>query len=225
MKRVLFAALIVLLSGCDMPNEWRYTPNSADDSTAIYVVRHGWHTGIVIPGDKLNPELEILNSTFGHASYYEIGWGDRGLYKAKEIKAGITIRALFWPTSAVMQVVALPDPPSVYFPHSQILEIKLSSEGYSHLLKSIADSFKWDQSGNPIVVEEGSYGHSYFFKAVGLFFITNTCNSWTARMLASAGLPVDPLLTIRAESVMNQTRKALGYYDAGLRKDQPNKQQ
>jgi len=208
-----------------MPGEWRYAPESAEDSRTIYVVRHGWHTGIVIPDDGLNSELKFLNSTFGSHPYYEIGWGDKGLYKAKEIKAGITLRAMFWPTSAVMQVVALPDPPSVYFPHSQILEIKLSREGYSHLLQSITDSFKWDQSGNPVVVEEGSYGHSYFFKAVGLFFMTNTCNTWTARMLASAGVPVHSLLTIRAESVMNQTREALGHYDAGLRKGQPQKQQ
>ena len=58
-----------------------------------------------------------------------------------------------------------------------------------------------------IITQPGIYGKSYFYAANGYYYLTNTCNRWTAQMLAAAGLPMAPL-TLTAGGVIRQVRAA-----------------
>lgn len=49
---------------------------------------------------------------------------------------------------------------------------------------------------------QGLYGDAQFYAGVGLYTAANTCNKWTAKALASAGLPVQTATTLTAGQIM-----------------------
>ncbi|MDP2702217.1 MAG: DUF2459 domain-containing protein, partial [Candidatus Rokubacteria bacterium] len=55
-------------------------------------------------------------------------------------------------------------------------------------------------------VGRGQYANSRFYVAREKYFLLKTCNTWTARALRSAGLPITSLYAATAGSVMHQTR-------------------
>ena len=209
MIRFILVLVIFVVSGCSHSNQWRYLPESPQQEKTIFVVDHGWHTGIVISGKDIGSELAFLRPYFGRTAFYELGWGDREFYQSNEITSGMTVRAMFWPTPSVMHIVAIPRAPKSYFSGSKTLSIKLSPKGHQLLRESIAASFKRDKQGKVIKTKPGIYGRSFFFEGEGNYYMTNTCNTWTARVLYDAGLPVRPFLTLTAGSVMDQSKDAM----------------
>jgi len=99
-----------------------------------------------------------------------------------------------------------------FFPHSEMVEVNISSEGLAYLLNAVSESFKRDNEGHAIKSENGLYGQSSFYEGKGKYFMTNTCNTWVAQALARAGVPIREVLTLTAESVMRQTRAAIDDY-------------
>lgn len=204
--RLMLFILSLLFVGCSSVAGWQYPPESASDEIEIYVVSHGWHTGVAIPGNQLGNELGFLTDVFGENPYYEIGWGDHGFYQAQEITAGIVVKALLLPSESVTHVVSLPIAPDRYFSQSEVLKIKISRRGFYHLKQSIRQSFK-QYNDDVLQLGNGLYGDSLFFQAEGSFHLLNTCNSWTSHILKAAGVPVKFSLT--SDSVMKQARSAV----------------
>ena len=112
----------------------------------------------------------------------------------------------------MMHVVAIPTTPDKYYKQEKVVELKLSETGLEHLRKGLRASFKFDNNNHPHSLKKGLYGESKFFKAEGYYFITNTCNTWTASMLENAGVPMDSLITLRAGSVISQVEEAKRQY-------------
>lgn len=176
------------------------TPELRDQ--IIYIVSHGWHTGIVIPTSVMLAKLPTLKSQFGHSPNIEFGWGDRGFYQAEHITAGLTLRALFWPTPSVVHAVAAPENVNGYFPHSKIIKLCINRSSLEALARFIASSFYKDSTGKPQSIGSGLYGSSQFYVGVGRFYLTNTCNRWTAQGLQRAGLDITPIFYLTASRVM-----------------------
>jgi len=180
-------------------------PEYNDGGKPVYIVSHGgWHTGIVIAARDMGPGLAFLGNHFDKAEWYEIGWGDKQFYQAGEVTAGLALRAGLLPTDTVLHITALPEPPDAYFAKSRVIRMRIKRAGHERLLRAIADYFKLDENGNPITSGEGLYGQSLFFDATGTFHAFNTCNTWTAKMLEQAGVPIRSFMTLRANSVMRQ---------------------
>ncbi|MCP4116068.1 MAG: TIGR02117 family protein [Desulfobacteraceae bacterium] len=175
----------------------------------IHVANHGWHTGVIIPGREINREMPVLEDRFGDAPYYEFGWGDAQFYQAKEISFRLGVRALCWPTDAVLHVVALPDEPETCFPHSEVATLFITKEGYDSLREFISLSFARNSQGLPRALARGIYGDSHFYRAEGTFFLTNTCNKWTAKALRSAGRDIPVTFSFSAGSIMNHLRRTV----------------
>ena len=57
-----------------------------------------------------------------------------------------------------------------------------------------------------MVLGQGQYANSRFYAARGKYSLLQTCNTWTARALRSAGLPITSLYAVSAGNVMAQTR-------------------
>ncbi|MCS3903383.1 uncharacterized protein (TIGR02117 family) [Methylohalomonas lacus] len=202
-RHLIGPLLLSLLAGCAGAAEPRTDRTAAPDVT-IYVVSHGWHTGIVIPARQPGA-LAFLEDHFPAADatgWYEIGWGDRRFYQAGEGNLWLTLRAGLLPTASALHVVALPSMPGDYFRHGQVVELTVSEAGYRAMIARIADSFSRDNDDHIIEIGQGLYGNSRFFAATGLFHAFNNCNRWTAVMLKEAGVPLGTFMVLTADDVM-----------------------
>lgn len=209
MKRLFFIPVLFMLAAC--PSEpWvvRHAEEKfAEENVAIYVVSHGWHTGIVVPAGKIQSILPRLGERFRDAAYIEFGWGDNMFYPANEITTGLTFRALLWPTESVIHAVAVPEKVVVFFSGSQIEKICLSGLDYSLLISFIVNSFSKNGENDIIQLKHGIYGNSQFYQAEGSFHLMNTCNNWTAKALKSAGMDISPVLKLNASSIMDSVHE------------------
>ena len=64
--------LIMMLQGCGAAS-WQHPP-TRNDQQMLYVVSHGWHTGIILPTAELLPALSFLRQDVADGPYVEIGW-------------------------------------------------------------------------------------------------------------------------------------------------------
>ena len=204
MKYTILLLISFLIACSSKPHTT--TPDINDIAIAtgdIYIVSHGWHTGIIIPADLIQSRIPEIKNRFTNAKFLEFGWGDKGFYQANEITSGLTLQAIFWPTEAVMHVVSVPHEPTKFFPSSHMEKVCLDDAGYSALVRFIENSFYKDGSGNVISTRMGLYGDSQFYQAVGDYYLMNTCNKWTAKALKSAGMDISPMFKLSAGSVMD----------------------
>lgn len=211
-KVILTSSILLLFLSCFKSKTWKYLPESKEEETYLFVVNHGWHTGIIISQKNLGEDLFFLNEYFGISQYYEIGWGDKGFYEADEITTKITLQALFQSTPSVLHIVAVNEHPLLYFSASEVVKVPISQKAHSLLNKNISQSFMRNEKGKVIKTKSGIYGKSFFFTGIEFYNITNTCNTWTARVLENSGLPINSFLTLTAKSVISQTKDAVNSF-------------
>jgi uncharacterized protein (TIGR02117 family) len=174
----------------------------------IFVVSHGYHAGLAFDTAQLadaagrdgNAALIAVTQRFAAYPFIEIGFGEERFYasvpNAAAFDFGLAIRALFNPGNpTVMHVVGLPAEPRKVFPSSDIVRVPLSEPGFARLRAAVDRAFARNgEPPVPQVIARGLYGPSLFFRANGSFHIFNVCNHWVSDMLATAGLPVTPVL-------------------------------
>lgn len=201
--------LLLLLQGCSTAPEVIKIKKSRElesENHYVNILSHGWHTGIALPADDLNRKIKDLKVRFPNALYYEIGWGDAGFYQADKITPGLALRALFYSSGTVVHIVGFRERPEVFFPESEVIRIRIDGNGYEGMLNFIESSFLKDLSGNIVSLKRGIYGDSQFYMAEGRYHAFNTCNTWTAKALASAGIDIWPGLKLTSSSVMDYIR-------------------
>ena len=181
----------------------------------MYVINHGWHTGLILPYESLNEE-PFIEDTLGYSPYYKFGWGDSDFYQAEKITSGITIKAILWPTDSVIHVMPVQKNLHEQFIKNEIIEIRMSQKGLQRLVDFISASFYEDKNSQYVLLGKGIYKNSSFFKARGGYQITNNCNTWVAEALESSGVPVSSFLTLTSNDVMKQSRNAMAAYQCFL---------
>lgn len=206
----LLILTVLFVASCATPVKDLYPP-AADPALQrmVYIVDHGWHTGLIVQRKEAIEYLPALRNHFNQAGYLEIGWGDESFYRASEVDLALAIRALFTSSGTVLHVVAFSSPPKHYFHNSTVLAIPLSADGYRRLLESIQASFVIGYE-QPVALGKGLYGDSAFFRAQGRYSVLNTCNKWTAQQLREAGFPITPLYALTAGNVLWQVKRGLG---------------
>jgi len=172
----------------------------------VYLVSHGWHTGIVVRRVDLPAAIWPESADFPGAEYLEVGWGDRDYYQSREPDLWLTLKAVFWPTPSVLHIAAFSGPVASYFPRSEVVELELSQRGFERLSGFVHRRFHRNSAARSARLGPGLYGQSAFYPAREKFHLFNTCNVWTARVLRAAGLPVTPFFAITTDSVMSQAR-------------------
>lgn len=177
----------------------------------IYVVSHGWHTGVIIQKEDLLKKVPELGNYFPRTKkndiYYprhfiEIGWGDKDFYRTHQITSQITLKAMFMAQGSIMHMVDVTDDPDIFFKESVVKKIELESLGYERLLSYINISLQRNQQNQLIHLGIGIYGHSHFFESNGTYSLLNTCNKWTAKALQSGGIKISPTFKLTAGSIM-----------------------
>ena len=200
-------AFLALSWGCAGPVRGLYPPGEGEAVRSVYVVSHGWHTGIVVNRQDIPEGVWPEHNDFPDSEYLEVGWGDRDFYQAAEPTSGLALKAVFWPTASVLHVVGFRGPAERFPGGAGRIEIGLSPRGFRALAAFIEDTYARDESGKAIPLGPGQYGQSRFYLARETYFLLKTCNTWIARALRAAGCPVTPLYAVTAGNVMYQARK------------------
>ena len=137
----------------------------------------------------------------------EFGWGDKSYYQAEEVTFGLTMKAIFWPTESVVLAVAVPERPDMHFSDGEVKTLCLDNSQYSLLIDFIEHSFYKDGDGKIIKSKDGADGDSQFYQGVGEYYLMNTCNTWMAKGLKSAGLDISPAFKLTSGSIMGYLAK------------------
>ena len=198
--------LVLLLAGCAARADPLNSSAVEAAPKVIYVVSHGWHTGIVIARADLPDDWHGLQD-FARSDYLEFGWGDAGFYPAEEGTVWLALKALFWPTPSVLHVAGITGSVTGFFPKSQLVRIRLLESGFVRLLRFIRDTYWLGAEGRAIPVAAGLYGDGKFYRARGKFYFPKTCNYWTVSALREAGLPVIPLFAVTGGGVLSQVER------------------
>ncbi len=206
----LLLGAIVLASGCAGPVDALYPAREGEAVTAIWVVSHGWHTGIVVRREDVPDGLWPQLRDFADSELVEIGWGERDFYMAPAGTSGMALRAALWPASSVVHVAGFRGAAERYFPASEVVEIKLSRRGFEKLATFIQDAYATEPANGAISLGPGQYPNSRFYLARERYHALKTCNSWTAKALRSAGCPVIPFYALTAGSVIHQATERCG---------------
>ena len=203
---------LLLLDGCGNCGNWKYLPGTQNEERTIYVVAHGWHTGIVLSREDLGQKFQFLDDYLRPGRFYELGWGEAEFYQAEKVTARIFSKTVFWSNPSVMHVVSVATTPEKYFSGSDIVKLNVSGTGLEHMKERLHASFKFDGTNHSYPLKKGLNDESRFFKAEGNYSITHTCNSWTADMLQQAGVPMGTLPTLRAASLISEAKEASRCY-------------
>ena len=199
--------LLLMGTGCLAPVPGVFPAGRGEPTETVFVVNHGWHTGIVVPSARLPASARPPWGAVSRSKYLEVGWGDDGFYRADKVTSGIALRAMFWRNPAVLHVVAMDEPPNLCFPYSGIIKITVSTNGFNRLCSYLAEAYAIGGASGPTDLGKGIYGNSRFYRATGHYYFPNTCNKWTARALRATGAPITPFYAVRAKNVFNQSRK------------------
>jgi uncharacterized protein (TIGR02117 family) len=209
--RCLIAAwVLLLLAACGAePTAPPAPPAGASPLTGVhtvFVTSNGWHSSIVIGRNALPDGLVLEAADFPDARFLEFGWGDAEYYPAKDPGIGMALAAALAPTPSVVHMAGYALPPARRYPKSEVLALVLDEASLGRLATFIDATF--DRGGQARAASSGPglYSDSLFYPALGEFHLFNTCNTWSARALAAAGLELEAMGTSSAEELMEQLR-------------------
>jgi len=206
LRRGLLAPMLVALCACAVPLPNPVEAKSSGPGVEVYLVAHDKHSGIAIRRADIPAGLWPESRDFPQADYLEVGWGDRDYYYGRNQGWGSALRAaLGSDNSSVLHVVGVRGPLMENFPASEIIEVRLSREGFERLVRYIQDAYDRAEAPAAAPLGPGLYGDSRFYAARETFNLFRTCNVWTARGLRGAGLPVHDSIT--KEELMSQARE------------------
>ncbi len=205
---LLALSALAVVAGCAGPIQGLYPPRLGEPAASVYVLSHGWHTGIAVRRADVPVGLWPEHRDFEGSEFVEVGWGDRDFYQAPKATSGLALRAALWSRASVLHVVGFSRPVRPAFPESDVVEIRLSTRGLEQLALFIQDAYARDAAGRAIPLGSGHWPLSRFYLAREPYYLWRTCNTWTARALRAAGLPITPLYAITAVNVMYQVRRS-----------------
>ncbi|MDX1530392.1 MAG: DUF2459 domain-containing protein [Rhodothermales bacterium] len=202
----LAAAFACGPAGPDVPPAASVVSRAAGEPVLpVWVVEHGWHAGIVMRAADLPPDRWPERADFPGAAYLEVGWGEAGYYPDPDPGVLDALRAGLWPTPSVLHVAGFARPPAAAFPHREVLRLAASEEGLAALVRFIHDAHA-REGARAEPAGEGLYGESYFYAGAERYSAFRNCNTWVARALKEAGLPVKPGRALTVGGLMRQLR-------------------
>jgi hypothetical protein len=198
LPRAAFLVLLLLSACSELP-----PPEPGPPVATVYVVERGWHTDIgLAAGPPLGP-LRPFEQQFPGARFFEFGFGERDFMGAEQTTPSLLLRALL-PSEGLLLVTALNAPPTQAFAAYRVIEQPVSRAGLDRLTQFIAASIEWLPDGRPRLVARGPYDGSLFYASPTQYDLFDTCNTWTARGLRAAGLPVSSAGVVTASQVIGQ---------------------
>lgn len=198
---------LLLLAACACNVGVKPQPVLETGSKTVFLVAHGWHSGMVIKRADIPVDLLPERGDFPQAEYLELGWGERDFYRAPEVGFWLTLKAALWRNASVLHVVGFDGQVTHYFPQAEILQLDLSESSFLALIRYIDASFARGDAPSAAALGAGLYGDSKFYASGETFHLFKTCNVWLARALRAAGLDMTPSLALTTTALMKQASR------------------
>jgi len=204
MLRVRYLLLtFIVLVGCHQPHAELYPDDPSQRTIPVFIISHGWHTGIVIEEEYFTGRINELNQ-IPRGNYLMFEWGDARYFPHDDPGIGLLLRAALIPSGSVMQITGLNNQPNVIFRQSSVVKIDITREGMLALGDFLLGQLQKNSDGEFVFVQNGLYPNSSFFEAERLYFFPRTSNTWTAHALRQTGYPITPALSLTARTVMKE---------------------
>lgn len=192
---VLLAAPLVYLCagavGGAIPRNPGWT--EPDDGITIFVASNGVHSGVLLPA--VTPDMDWrrivspahLPDPRSAGNWLWFGWGDRDFYmntpQWRDVSPRTVLRAAIGSGATLVHVDHLAQP------FDDARPVRLSRAQYRKLVAGLRDSFQLTPDGTATPIR--GYGPwDVFYAGRGRYNALNTCNSWTGRLLADAGVRI-----------------------------------
>lgn len=178
----LMAALLAII-----PYNRNYVPS--DSGIEVFVQSQGIHTDLIIPVDSLLV-LNLGDQRWADYSYLAFGWGDKDFYTGTptwdDVNIYVTLKAVFWPSTSVMQVKGLRKKPET---GKYTVKTRVNQEQFQLLRSYILNSFDRKENSFALVSAPGyDLKNMAFYTAKGHYSALKTCNQWVSLGLQTAGV-------------------------------------
>jgi uncharacterized protein (TIGR02117 family) len=190
---VLLAALAIYLvaglvgAAWVVNRDWR----PPAQGVTIWVEDNGIHTDLVMPkqvaGVDWRPVFAgtaLQEPAYARFAHVAVGWGERGFFVGTptwwDLKPGTVFAAALGSDDTVLHVEHVAQP----IVGERVRAVVLTPAQYRALAQVVRASLA---AGDPV---RGYAGHDAFYPAHGRYDALNTCNAWTGRALARAGVRV-----------------------------------
>ena len=193
-------ALTLLTTGCSAP-----VSVEPPGDPAVYVIGRGWHTDIGLPVEEIAGPLAKLEKAFPGVRFLTFGFGDRRYLVNRQTTFGAMLAALLPGHSALLMTALLASPQAAFGP-SNVVELHVSRAGLDSIEARIWQEFDQSATGEPMLLADGPYPGSVFYAARDTYDGLYTCNTWTAHVLRTGGLPMPATGVLFAGQVMGMAR-------------------
>jgi hypothetical protein len=166
--------------------------NDNSEKHIVYFIKQRWHTAIVFSTNELDSNLFKEFNSFKNFKLIDIGWGDEEFYQVPGFDSGLAFNALFYETPSTLRVEGINISKEDYFDISEIvIELVLSETQFNKICNYINKTFETEIGNKPIILNKSRNAQIIFYKAIGDYYIFNTCNTWLARGLVESGINID----------------------------------
>jgi uncharacterized protein (TIGR02117 family) len=164
----------------------RKVENTISDKT-IFISTNGVHLDIVLPKESIDSTLLYGLHLKGNEKYLSFGWGDENFYLNTPTWGDLTFKnafsAMFLGSPTLMHITRHNGKASDW------VEIKINDSELKNLTNYIHKTFKTNENGMKIIVENKGYSAmDDFYKANGSYSCLKTCNSWVNKGFKESGL-------------------------------------
>lgn len=201
--------MLLALWGCAAPVRALWPPAPDAPSRTIHVSLDTWHGMIAFPPEasQRTPQSGRTESGDspgeGKVLFEEWGFAEHAWYLEGRRGLGGVLRALFWPSSGVVEV-GLHDTPWAHRspqPPSELFTFRLSEEGYLRLRQHLRSTLEGVKAIR--ATRQGT-----FYPAKRPYHFFHTCHQYVAHALRAAGLPVSALWAISRGALAWQLHRA-----------------
>lgn len=185
-----YVVLTVVLGA--IPQNRGFVPSV--DGVPIYVRTNGIHADLVLPtrhgAVDWSADFPVHHTAGLRAptGWMAFGWGDRDFLLTTptwaDLRLGTALRAVIGLGEGAMHVEYI-EMPTAY----KVRRVRISEAEYQRLVSFVRASFVRDAGGAVRLIDAPGYVHSdAFYDAVESYTFWHTCNEWTRRALAHAGV-------------------------------------
>jgi len=204
---VAATVLVALVSGCVGPVRGLYPPGAGESVKSVWVVDHGWHTGVAVRRDDIPEGVWPEHLDFPRSEFIEVGWGNEEFYVAPRGTLWLALKAVVRPTPSVLYLVVFDGLVGRSLGNRDIIELRISEPGFRRLAAFLEGAYARDALGRAIPLGRGQHWNGWFYRARERYSLLKTCNTWTAEVLRTTGAPITPLYALTAGNVMAQVRR------------------